>query len=200
MDEEKKRQTSIDEALNFIREIHEEIQTVDKLSEDHRNLETFLKETIQPKMQFLLSRHQEADQIATAARKGHVRTPRYNPLEAEIGYFNAIRVLVVQAVYSIWDAEGRPTRDRREVIPVVQDRVRELKKLRKWPPKWGHPGRDTIIRRLNESADVRHYPDDPCTPTIAVKPGQYMPNPQRFEEPIRSQLTMLSAGWMRKRK
>ena len=196
-----KKQVTMDKIVEMgikIHEITKEMTRFDNLEEDHRNLKKLLEETIQPKMRFLLLKHNEADQIAKAASQGFVKTPRYMPPD-DIQYWPAVRLLVVQAVYSIWDEHERPTEDRREVIPIVQKQVVYLKRLGKWKRSWEVPGRDTIIRRLNESADKRHYEDEP-TPCIAVRAGQYMPNPQRFIEPIRSKLSLLSNTWIRRKK
>jgi len=173
------------------------INKLERLSEEHRMLQQTLTETIQPQMRGLLAQHRKADQIALAVRNGHVKTPAFMP-KVDEGYWDMVRRLVVGAVYSIWSEDRRPTRDRREVVSIVQDRIGELKKLGRWPRGWQMPGRDTVIRRENEAADVRHYPDG-VTPIIAVAPGRYSPNPLKFDEPTRSELKKLAEGWGKRR-
>ena len=174
------------------------IREIDRLSEEHKMLQTTLETIIQPKMKDLLAHSRKADQIVQAVRKGHVKSPSYIP-DVEDGYWPTVRKLVVRAVYSIYNEHGRPTKDRREVIPIVQERIEEMIRLGRWPRNWKVPGKDTIVRRQNETADVRHYPEG-VTPCICVSPGRYLPSPLKFEEPTRSKLESLAGEWPRKSK
>ena len=169
------------------------MRKLDQLSEEHKMLQQTLTEEIQPKMRGLMEQSRRADQIVQAVKKGHAKSPGYIPDVGE-GYWPTVRKLVVEAVYSIFNEEHRPTKDRREVIPLVQGRIEGMRKLGKWPPSWATPGRDTIIRRQNETADVRHYPDG-VTPCLCIAPGRYIPNPQKFEEPVRSELQRLAEDY-----
>ena len=166
---------------------------LEKLSEEHRMLQQTLTEAIQPRMRSLLTRERQADQIVRAVREGHAKSPGYTP-QADPTYWPTLRALVAQAVYSVYNEHGRPTRDRREVVPIVQARIEEMRRTGQWPRHWKTPGKDSIIRRLNETADVRHYPGGE-TATVCVQAGCYLPNPRRFEEPAASELKKLSAEW-----
>jgi len=174
------------------------IKEIDRLSEEHKMLQSTLETIIQPQMKDLIHQRQKADQIVQAVRKGHVKSPSYIP-DVEDGYWPTVRKLVVRAVYSIYNEHGRPTKDRREVIPIVQDRIEEMIRLGRWPRNWKVPGKDTVIRRQNETADVRHYPEG-VTPCICVSPGSYIPNPTMFDEPTRSELKSLARKWPKTRK
>jgi len=191
-----KKETEIETRDDRDRLLLTTLDRFEKLSREHQMLLTTLKEEIQPTVRFYQSAYTQANQVMEAVKHGSVKTPGYTP-PVEEGYWDAVRRLVVQAVYSIYNKEHRPTKNRREVVPIVQDKIKKLRTLGKWPRHWKTPGRDTIIRRLNEAADVRHYPDG-VTPVIAVAPGRYLPSPLKFEEPIRSQLEELAKKWRKK--
>ena len=172
------------------------LNKLERLSEEHRMLQQTLTEAIQPHMRDLLAQERRADQIVQAVKKGHAKSPGYMP-RVEEGYWPTLRKLVAEAVYSIYNENHRPTRDRREVVPLVLSRIEEMRKTGQWPHGWKTPGKDSIVRRLNETADVRLYPER-VTPTIAIAPGQYCPNPYLFDEPTRSEIERLAKGWKKK--
>jgi len=169
------------------------INKLAKLSEDHRMLQQTLTEAIQPHMRDLLKKEREADQIIQAVKKGSVKSPSYIPT-VEHGYWSTLRRIVAEAVYSIYNEHQRQTKDRREIIPIVQDRIELMRKTGQWPHDWKTPGRDTLIRRLNETADIKHYPGG-VTATICISPGHYIPNPARFEDPTASTLKEFAEKW-----
>ena len=169
------------------------LDKLEKLSDEHRMLQQTLTDAIQPRMRSLLAQERKADQIVQAVQKGSAKSPHYMP-QVEEGYWPTLRKLVAEAVYSIYNENHRPTRDRREVVPLVLGRVEEMRTAGQWPQAWKTPGKDSIIRRLNETADVRHYPGGE-TATVCIQAGVYLPNPRRFEEPLASELKNLSGGW-----
>jgi len=169
------------------------LNKLERLSDEHRMLQQTLTEAIQPRMRDLLAQERRADQIVQAVNKGSAKSPGYMP-KVEEGYWPTLRKLVAEAVYSIYNENHRPTRDRREVVPIVLNRIEEMRKTGQWPRGWKTPGKDSIVRRLNETADVRHYPDGE-TATVCVQAGSYIPNPRRFEEPTASEIQVLATGW-----
>jgi len=171
------------------------LNKLERLSEEHRMLQQTLTDAIQPHMRDLLAQERRADQIVQAVKKGHAKSPGYMP-RVEEGYWPTLRKLVAEAVYSIYNEHHRPTRDRREVVPLVLDRVEEMRRIGQWPQGWKTPGKDSIVRRLNETADVRHYPDGE-TATVCIQAGCYLPNPRRFEEPTASEIQGLAKNWIK---
>ena len=169
------------------------LNKLERLSDEHRMLQQTLTEAIQPRMRDLLAQERRADQIVQAVNKGSAKSPGYMP-KVEEGYWPTLRKLVAEAVYSIYNENHRPTRDRREVVPIVLNRIEEMRKTGQWPRDWKTPGKDSIVRRLNETADVRHYPDGE-TATVCIQAGCYLPNPRRFEEPAASELQVMARGW-----
>ena len=171
------------------------LNKLERLSEEHRMLQQTLTEAIQPRMRSLLTQERKADQIVQAVHHGSAKSPGYMP-DVDPGYWPTLRKLVAEAVYSIYNENQRPTRDRREVVPLVLSRIEEMRTAGQWPRAWKTPGKDSIVRRLNETADVRHYPDGE-TATVCIQAGAYLPNPRRFEEPLASELKKLSGEWVK---
>jgi len=85
-----------------------------------------------------------------------------------------IRKLCVQAVFSVWNTEHRPT-NLGEIYLFVTDRM----KAKDYPYKVR--SKRTIDRRVNETASPDFYEDN--TSKIAcVSPGIYQPNPELFDK------------------
>jgi len=90
----------------------------------------------------------------------------------------AIRQLVNEAVYSVWNREQKPANLRR-IFCIVQDRIKELHSMGQW--QWGIPGKRTIDRRVSNCADSRFY-DTGIPKIVAVSDGIYRPNPELVAE------------------
>jgi hypothetical protein len=128
----------------------------------------------------------KAKQIQTALTRGAVKTPSYKPAFLEDPkYLATLRVFCVRAVHQIWAKERRPTKNRHEIVSIVQNMVRE-NIFGEWDSWWGVPSSDNIVRRLNETADETVWGG--ATPCIAVTAGEYMPNPHKWDEPLKSQM------------
>ena len=128
----------------------------------------------------------KARQIQTALSEGAVKTPSYKPAFLDDPkYLATLRMLCVRAVHHIWATQRRPTKNRHEIVPIVKDMVRK-NAFGEWDSWWGMPSADNIVRRLNETADESVWGG--ATPCIAVDAGRYLPNPYKWEEPLRSQM------------
>lgn len=170
------------------------VKVAERLSREHKEMKKTL-EKVQETTGFYQSRFTQAHQVMTAVQKGHVPTPKFKPdFLGDKKYLETVRNLCKEAVFSIFNEEHRPTRKRSEIVPIVQEKVKRLIELGEWPRSWTPPGRDTIIRRLNETADIRHWQEG-ITPLIAIKPGRYAPNPLLFDKETREKLEEMARKW-----
>lgn len=83
-----------------------------------------------------------------------------------------IRKLCVQAVFSVWNMEHRPT-NLGEIYWFVRERMKE----KSYPYKTR--SKRTVDRRVNEAASSDYYKDN-VAKIACVSPGIYQPNPEIF--------------------
>lgn len=140
---------------------------------------------------FYQTRFQRANQIIEAAEKGHVKTPSYKPdFLQDMKYVVAIRLLCKQAVYSKWNVEKNPS-SLRDVFNFVKHKIVDMIERGEWNPReWTPPGKRTVDRRTNETADMKYWNGE-STPVIAVSGGVYMPNPRFFDGETKAELEKL---------
>jgi len=85
-----------------------------------------------------------------------------------------IRKLCVQAVFSVWNMEHRPT-DLNEIYWFVHDKMQDTSYP--YQPR----SKRTVDRRVNEAASPDYYEDNVAR-IACVMPGVYQPNPALFVE------------------
>jgi hypothetical protein len=135
-----------------------------------------------------------ADQILTAVKKGHAKSPSMTPeFLRDKQYLQTLRNLAVQTVYSKWNAKHQPS-SLLEIYYGVLDKINEMVRDHQWNRQaWRIPGRKTVDRRTEETADNTHWEKNP--PCLCIRSGLYMPNPALFEEPIRTQILEIARNW-----
>jgi hypothetical protein len=128
-----------------------------------------------------------AEQVLKAMEKGHVATPKFKPeFLRDMKYMDALRGLVKQAVYSNWNVKKVPS-TLLQIYRFVEPKIKQMVETGQWNSDWAVPGKRTVDRRVNECADPRFW-EDGVTPIIAVKAGNYMPNPYLFEGEVKDEL------------
>lgn len=90
----------------------------------------------------------------------------------------ALRALCIQAVFSTWYQEHRPTQ-LSEIYRFVKAKIREKLAAREWPFS-EYRGKRTIDRRVNEAA-CGAFSENGVARIVAVTAGVYQPNPELFE-------------------
>jgi len=174
---------------------------VRKLHEEHEQILGALQES-QRTAAFYQDHFQRADQVMTAVKQGHAKTPRFKPdfLENE-RYLRTIRLLAKRAGFAQWNSKHLPihvTQGPESIYVFVKEEIRKLISMGKWPRKWTPPGKRTIERRAQEAADVKYWPDpEEPPPLLGLGGGYYMPNPHPayFEGEALQRLKELSEGW-----
>lgn len=83
-----------------------------------------------------------------------------------------IRKLCVQAVFSVWNTEKRPTN-----LGEIYQFVRSRMKAKDYP--YNVRSKRTVDRRVNEAASPDFYEDN-LAKIACVSPGIYQPNPELF--------------------
>jgi len=115
--------------------------------------------------------------LSGATKKLQSWRPQGIPLdEAERA---AYRQLAVEAVYSIWNREGRPAQ-LSEICRLVRRKVKEKIAADEWPFR-SYRSKRTIDRRVNEAASSQ-FSKDGVPKIVAVTSGVYQPNPTLFEK------------------
>jgi hypothetical protein len=89
----------------------------------------------------------------------------------------AIRQLVKEAVFQLWEKNKKPAH-LREIWRVVNHKIHEQRTLGLFP--WKPPSKRTVDRRVNEAASEA-FADDGVPKIVAVSAGYYQPNPEVFE-------------------
>jgi hypothetical protein len=163
------------------------------LRREHKEIKKTLGE-IQKTTAFYQTRFGMADQILTAVKKGSAKSPSFTPeFLRDLQYVQTIRNLCVQAIYSRWNLKKEPS-TLIQVYYSVERKIQEMVNNRLWNTLvWKIPGRKTVDRRTEETADAKRWPKEP--PCLCVRAGLYMPNPALFEDPVRSELLEMAHKW-----
>jgi len=166
-------------------------EDINTLRREHREIKKTLGE-IQKTTAFYQTRFGMANQILKAVKKGSAKSPSYEYLR-DPRYIQTLRNLCVQSIYSHWNQKKEPS-TLVQVYYSVERKIQEMLNNRQWDTlAWKIPGRKTIDRRTEETADARQWPKEP--PCLCVRAGFYMPNPALFEEPMRSELVTIAQKW-----
>ena len=127
-------------------------------------------------------------QIYRAMTGKKVSTPKYKPEWLQNrDKVKAIWESIIETIYAIWNTMERPTLNRHEIVPKVQEKINMKIEQGIWPESWAPPGRDSIVRRLNECAHPENFPDN-TAPIISIGKGRYLPNPLKFTGETRTRL------------
>lgn len=171
-------------------EVNEQLS---QLRREHREIKKTLQE-VQKTTAFYQTTFGMADQILTAVKKGHAKSPSFAPeFLQDKQYVQTVRNLCVQAIYSKWNSERKPA-SLLYIYYYVTRRIQEMINEHKWDPKtWHVPGRKTVDRRTNETADERAWPKEP--PCLCIRAGTYCPNPALFDSETKEKILMIADRW-----
>ena len=103
---------------------------------------------------------------------------RHQGIPADEFELKALRALCIQAVFSTWYQEHRPTQ-LSEIYRFVKAKIREKLALGEWPFS-AYRDKRTIDRRVNEAA-CGAFSENGVAKIVAVTAGVYQPNPELFE-------------------
>lgn len=163
------------------------------LRREHKEIKKTLTE-IQKTTAFYQTHFGMAHQILTAVKKGSAKSPSYVPeFLRNPQYIQTIRNLCVQAIYSRWNQDKKPS-TLIQVYYSVKRKIREMVKNQQWDTlAWKIPGLKTVDRRTEETAAAKHWPKEP--PCLCVRPGLYCPNPALFDDETKKQLLKIAEKW-----
>jgi len=167
---------------------------MDALRRDHKEIKKTLSE-IQKTTAFYQTRFGMANQILTAVKKGSAKSPRFIPPEymKDPQYIQTIRNLCVQAIYSRWNQKKEPS-TLVQIYYSVEDKIQGMANNRQWDTaNWKIPGRKTVDRRTEETADARLWPKE--TPSLCIRAGLYMPNPALFDDESKKEMLKIAEKW-----
>lgn len=97
-----------------------------------------------------------------------------------------LRQYILEVVFAVWSEHKKPVAMSPQkpghffIARGVQKKIRAAQEKGEWPQEWGHVGKRTIDRRVNEAADPRFYKDG-IPKIVAVTAGVYQPNPALFK-------------------
>jgi len=126
--------------------------------------------------------------VYRALRLGYVPSPQQKIPKEHQQHKQWYMEAITSAVYATWNKEQK-FMNLQEIFGEVKKRIVALKNSGLWPYET-IPGKRTIDRMVNFTADRREYPDGKPT-IIAVKAGLYMPNPIFFPDAVKQQLEKL---------
>lgn len=110
---------------------------------------------------------------STATKKLKSWRPPANPLSKEEQ--QAYVQLAVEAVFSVWNQQGRPAH-LSDIFPIVRQKVKEHLEAGTWPYKQ-YRGKRSVDRCVNYAAT-----DEYGGKIVAVTAGIYQPTPELFDE------------------
>jgi len=159
------------------------------------SLDEFLNLTDEQKQRIerALAAEHQLYHIMEAMKKGFLESEKVIPPDfAE--RMNAVKPLVVRAVYAIWNTEGRAA-TKPEIYKWVRKEVQNQIKQGSWkrnPDGTPYiPSYSTIDRCIRACCDPKHYPNQP-TPIIRLVESRtkcsYMPNPNLFGEETKQKM------------
>jgi hypothetical protein len=97
-------------------------------------------------------------------------------------YRRLIRELCIRAIFARWSVENEPS-DYEYIKGFILERMQDL-------PKYRIPDRETLERRIRETADPKLFPFG-ISPCVRIGRGTYIPNPAMFSGEERIKLEKL---------